>query len=186
MIDFVEVQSKDALKTIHYFIANQKHGIAVCAWDEPVVMVPKAKVVDEALCYKLGYKVLETSHSGGVVVVSKGDFSVVHFGKPDNDFVARFSSHIVDWLNGKGLSATYEGNDILVDGCKICGTSRTRYSKIDYSTFSIGVDTNLDHIKAICTKPMEKVPKGLGEYGITTENVREMFLDFCNRSDTQC
>lgn len=41
-------------------------------------------------------------------------------------------------------------------------------------------DTNLDHIKQICKKPMKKVPKGLSEYGITTAEIEQMFLDFCN------
>ena len=45
----------------------------------------------------------------------------------------------------------------------------------------IGINTNLDHIKAICRKPMKKVPKGLSEYGITTEEVEQWFLDFCEK-----
>lgn len=28
---------------------------------------------------------------------------------------------------------------------------------------------------------LKKVPKGLSEYGITTEEVEQMFLDFCNQ-----
>lgn len=28
---------------------------------------------------------------------------------------------------------------------------------------------------------LNKVPKGLSEYGITTEEVEQMFLDFCNQ-----
>lgn len=34
-------------------------------------------------------------------------------------------------------------------------------------------------IKANCKKPMVKVPKGLSEFGITTEEVEQMFLAFC-------
>lgn len=55
----------------------------------------------------------------------------------------------------------------------------TRYGRIDYTAGFIGINTNLEHIKAICRKPMQKVPKGLSEYGITTEEVEEMFLNFC-------
>lgn len=43
------------------------------------------------------------------------------------------------------------------------------------------MNTNLDHIKAICRKPMKKVPKGLSDYGITTEEVEQMFLEFCKQ-----
>lgn len=38
---------------------------------------------------------------------------------------------------------------------------------------------HLGNIKQICTKPMNKVPKGLSEYRITTEEVEQMFLAFC-------
>lgn len=30
-------------------------------------------------------------------------------------------------------------------------------------------------------KPMNKVPKGLSEWGITTEEVDQMFLEFCEK-----
>ena len=36
------------------------------------------------------------------------------------------------------------------------------------------------NIKAICRKPMKKVPKGLSDYGITSEEIEAMFLDFCH------
>ena len=31
--------------------------------------------------------------------------------------------------------------------------------------------------------PMQKIPKGLSEYGITTEEVEKMFLDFARGDD---
>lgn len=34
-------------------------------------------------------------------------------------------------------------------------------------------------------KPMHKVPKGLSDYGITTEEVEQMFLDFCNNDKSK-
>lgn len=50
-----------------------------------------------------------------------------------------------------------------------------------YTAGFISMNVNLDHIKAICKKPMEKVPKGLSEYGITTEEVEKMFVAFCKQ-----
>lgn len=41
------------------------------------------------------------------------------------------------------------------------------------------MNVDLEDIKKICKKPMKKVPKGLSEYGITTEEVEQMFLEFC-------
>ena len=52
---------------------------------------------------------------------------------------------------------------------------------ICFPIWVISMNVNLDHIKAICKKPMEKVPKGLSEYGITTEEVEKMFVAFCKQ-----
>jgi lipoate-protein ligase A len=85
----------------------------------------------------------------------------------------------VSWLKSKGLNASFVSNDIVVDGYKVCGMCITRYGSIDYTAGFIGINTKLEDIKAICRKPMTKVPKGLSEYGIATEEIEQMFIDFC-------
>ena len=177
-MEIVKAKSKDAVATIQDFIVNQKHGIAYCIHDEKSVFVVSPDSVNEDACAEHGYMVLETMHSGGAVVVSEGDVSVIHFGSLINDWMLKFAQYLIDQYKAKGLNATYEGNDVLIDGYKISGLSFSRYNRIKYSTIHIGINTDLDHVKAICKKPMEKVPKGLSDYGITTEEVVQMFLDF--------
>lgn len=178
MMEIVKAKSKDAVATIHDFIKNQKNGIAYCVHDEKSVFVVSPDSVNEDACAEYGYMVLETMHSGGAVVVSEGDVSVIHFGSIINDWMPKFAQYLIEQYKAKGLNATYEGNDVLIDGYKISGLSESQYNRIKYSTIHIGINTNLDHVKAICKKPMEKVPKGLSEYGITTEEVEQMFLDY--------
>lgn len=174
-----KVQSNEAVSTIQHFITNQEHGIAYCVHDEKSIFMTNPDSIDREVCDKEGYTVLNTQHTGGVVVVSEGDVSVVHFGVIGNEWMHRFADYLIERYKERGLNATYEDNDILIDGYKISGLSATPYGNIQYSTIHIGINTNLDHIKAICRKPMTKVPKGLSDYGITTEEVEKMFLDFC-------
>ena len=178
-MNIIKVNSQDAVATINDFILTKRHGYAYCVHDEKSIFIAKSDEVDRELCAKMGYMVLETMHTGGVVVVSEGDISVVHFGEIGNDWMHRFAKYLVEYYKTKGLDATFDGNDILIDGYKISGLSATPYDNIQYSTIHIGINTNLDDIKAICTKPMVKIPRGLSEYGITTEEIEEMFLDFC-------
>lgn len=178
-MEIIKVKSKDAVATIQDFIVNKKHGMAYCVHDEKSIFIASPNAINEAVCEELGYKVLDTQHTGGAVVVSEGDMSVVHFGEIGNDFMHRFALYLIERYKGKGLDATFDGNDVLIDGYKISGLSATPYGHIQYSTIHIGVNTNLDHIKAICKKPMVKVPKGLSEYGITTDEAERMFLAFC-------
>lgn len=176
-----KAKSIEAVATIQDFILNKKHGIAYCVHDEKSIFCTDLNTINEDACVEYGYTVLDTKHTGGVVVVNKGDMSVVHFGEIGNDWMHRFANYLIERYKEKGLNATYEDNDVLIDGYKISGLSATPYGHIQYSTIHIGINTNLDHIKQICRKPMNKVPKGLSEYGITTEEVEQMFLDFCGQ-----
>lgn len=151
--------------------------------ETPVAFVHRERQVDKDICTAMGYEVYEAYYNGGTILGNKGDIAFAHFGKIENGWMMRFVDYFLNWLKDKGLHAACEHNDILVDGYKVCGLCVTRYGRIDYTAGFIGIHTNLDHIKAICRKPMQKVPKGLMEYGITTEEVEQMFLDFCEYNE---
>lgn len=180
-MEIKKVKSNEAMAIIQDFIENKKCGVAYCIHDEKSVFINSPDTINEDVCIEHGYAILDTKHTGGVVVVSEGDVSIVHFGGIGDGWMHRFADYLIDEYKARGLNATYEDNDVLVDGYKISGLSATPYGHIQYSTIHIGINTNLDHIKAICRKPMKKVPKGLSEYGITTEEVEQMFLEFCEK-----
>jgi hypothetical protein len=161
------------------YIQGGLHRIAYVVVERPVAIVHRAYQVDEAICESLGYEIVESYNNAGTIISNEGDVLIGHFAEPDNGWHDRFIAYFLDWLKAKGLNAEYVSNDILVDGYKVCGMCVTRYGRIDYTGGIIGVNTNLDHIKAICRKPMKKVPKGLADYGITSEDVEQMFLAFC-------
>ena len=178
-MDITKFECQNAVETIQSFIANKKHGFAYCTHNKKSVLIAQADAVDRELCAQLGYNIMETMHTGGVVVVADGDVSVIHFGNIGDRCMLDFAKYLVEQYKARGLNATFDGNDVLIDGYKISGLSATPYGHIQYSTIHIGVNTNLDDIKAICTKPMVKIPKGLNDYGITTEEIEQIFLDFC-------
>ena len=161
------------------YIMGGLHRIAYVVVDSPVAIVHRKTQVDEEVCKALGYDIVESYNNAGTIVSNAGDVLIGHFAEPENGWYDRFIAYFHDWLKAKGLNAVYESNDILVDGHKVCGMCITRYGRIDYTGGIISVNCNLDHIKQICRKPMKKVPKGLSEYGITSEEVEQMFLDFC-------
>lgn len=155
------------------------HRIGYVVIESPVTIVYSKKQVDESVCNELGYEVYEAFNNGGTILANQGDIVIGHMGNNANDWLNEFVEYFVVWLKDKGLNAEYIKNDVLVDGYKICGMCVTRYGLIDYTGGIISMNINLDHIKQICKKPMEKVPKGLSEYGITTEEVEKMFVAFC-------
>lgn len=161
------------------YIQGGLHRIAYVVVDTPVSIVHRAYQVDEDTCKELGYEIVEAYNNAGTIVSNNGDILIGHFAEPENGWYDAFIAYFLGWLKAKGLNAEYVSNDILVDGYKVCGMCITRYGRIDYTGGIISMNVNLDHIKAICKKPIKKVPKGLSEYGITTEEVEQMFLDFC-------
>lgn len=159
-----------------------KYGLHRCGYvviDSPVAIVYDKQQVDESVCNGLGYEVYEAFNNSGTILGNPGNIVIGYMGEPGTEWRDNFVAYFVDWLKGKGLNAEYTKNDVLVDGYKVCGMCVTRYGRIDYTGGIISLNVNLDHIKAICKKPMEKVPKGLSDYGITTEEVEKMFIAFC-------
>lgn len=159
------------------------HKIGYVVIERPVAIVHRASQVDKETCDKLGYEIVESYNNGGTILATTGDMIFSHLAEPENGWLDKFKDYFLDWLKAKGLDAVYEDNDILIDGYKVCGMCITRYGRIDFSSAILTVNVNLDHIKAICRKPMKKVPKGLSEYGITTEEVEAMFLEFCEKEN---
>lgn len=161
------------------YIQDGLHRIAYVVVDSPVAIVHRKYQVDEETCKELGYEIVESYNNAGTIVSNDGDILIGHFAEPDNGWYDKFIAYFLDWLKAKGLNAEYVSNDILVDGFKVCGMCITRYGRIDYTGGIISMNVDLYHIKKICRKPMVKTPRGLSEYGITTEEVEQMFLEFC-------
>ena len=182
-MEIKKVTQTDWIGEATKYIQGGLHRIAYVVVERPVAIVHRAYQVDEAICESLGYEIVESYNNAGTIISNEGDVLIGHFAEPDNGWYDRFIAYFLDWLKAKGLNAIYESNDILVDGNKVCGMCITRYGRIDYTGGIISMNVNLDHIKAICRKPMKKVPKGLSDYGITSEEVEEMFLDFCEADE---
>ena len=174
-----KVTQKEWLPEATSYIKGGLHRIAYVVVDSPVAIVHRESQVDTELCRDLGYDVAESYNNAGTIVSNAGDVLIGHFGHPENGWLERFVNYFLAWLRERGLNAEYVSNDILVDNFKVCGMCVTRYGRIDYTGGIISMNVNLEHIKALCWKPMKKVPRGLQDYGITTEEVEEMFLRFC-------
>lgn len=176
-----EISSQNWVKEVDDYIKSGTHGILWSIQDRPVVLIYRKGQVDESVCDEMGYNIYELFYNGGTIISNGGDVGMAHFGEVNNDWCKRFAEHFTKWLKNKGLNAEITKNDILVDGYKVVAMCVTRYGRIDYTCIHIGINTDIEAIKRICKKPMVKVPKGLSEYGITTEEVKEMFLDFCGQ-----
>ena len=182
-MEVLKIKQADCGNDAKSHIASGEHDIGYIIIENPIAIVHRTTQVDEEVCNELGYGIYESFNNGGTILANPDDIMFSHVSEIGNGWIHRFADCFVEWLKDKGLNAVYEDNDILIDDYKVCGLCITRYGRIDFSSGFIGINTNLDHIKQICRKPMKKVPKGLSEYGITTEEVEQMFLDFCEQDN---
>lgn len=155
------------------------------------VVLVKNTLEEPTICYYDGcefndidkYEKLNTYHNGGCYVAFKNDFVVAHFGieRDTNDFMNLVLLKFVDKLKEKLPEENIEftGNDILINNKKISGGSTS-----DYIGFFIGYNPDVEVIKEVCNKEMEKIPGGLSEYISDFEIERileDIIIDFENR-----
>lgn len=97
----------------------------------------------------------------------------------------RFLAALTEYLRNKGINAVQDNNDILIDDYKVasgCAINLGPDWKRTFSAVQINVNTDLDLIQHICTKPMKKIPKALSDYGITTEEMKSFVLNFFKKN----
>ena len=131
-------------------------------------------------CEANNIECVDIGRRGGAFVVNKGDIGVgfVDVGL-NNSFGLFLYREFEKYLQNKGLNANAIDNDVLVDNYKVFGWASHFYKEHNAifisCHFTMSVDIEL--IKNVCTKPMNKVPRGLSEFCITNEDIMEFILN---------
>lgn len=130
-------------------------------------------------------KIFDIATEGGTIVVSSGDIGfglVAHYQSDKTNKYLKFAKEkYLDFFTKKGLNVSVENNDVLVDSTyKVASYSSHRYGDYVFGVFQLSVNVNLDLIHHICQKEMIKIPKGLSEYGVTTEELLDVLFEIDN------
>lgn len=181
-MEIIELNSNNVVEGITGIIQQQKECVVYGIPDKNYVFCGFNTNFNKQYCNENNIGLLEFPNEGGLIIVNKGDFDIGHFSyKTENKFNYEFSDYLLKFLKNKNINANLEGNDLIIDGLYKCASfSSRRFNKILYSAYHISIGMNLDLIKNICTKEMIKTPKGLEDYGITTNEIEELFLDYIN------
>ena len=115
----------------------------------------------------------------GVIVSQKGDVGIAYVSKNrETTWGVDLLKSLAKYLQEKNISAVFVDNDLLLDGYKVAGVSKTLLNDVAFFALHISINVDLDLIKNICTKEMVKIPKGLNDYGITTEEIKIFIEEF--------
>lgn len=127
-------------------------------------------------CREHNIKCVDIGRRGGTFVVNKGDIGIGIVVKTlDNSKGFEIQDKFIEYLKSKGFNVVLNNNDILIDGYKCFAWSSHYYKEYDalFISMHFTMSVNIDLIKEICTKPMNKVPKGFLDFGITREEILE-------------
>lgn len=161
-------------------IKNQEECFVYGVPDGVYVLPALTSPYNKEYCEKNNINILPIPNEGGALVIGNGDFEIGYFTKNKKTaFNQEFARHLIEILKSKGVDAVFAGNDILIDSkYKCAGCSSKVYGDILYCAFHISINVDLELIKNICTKTMSKIPKGLKDFGITTDEIERIFLRF--------
>ena len=135
--------------------------------------------IDYELCKELGVEVVDIGYKGGTIISSEKDLSMmIVFPKSsrlnDEVLINKFVEIISKYIN----NVTIDGNDILVNGEKVCGTSFTTILNVCAWTASVSFDDYSDYIAKICNKPAKKKPSYIDNTLLSKDTLEKEILEW--------
>lgn len=125
-----------------------------------------------------------THDKGGIIVCFNDDISFGVVSSIDSNVGKRFMLNLQQYLGRRG-KVIITGNDLLYNGKKVASYSILNKDGKYISTFHISVDMNNGLVKAICTKPVWKVPGGLKHFGFTRQELLDKTLEFLELEESK-
>lgn len=158
---------------------NGHEGLVIHICAEPCVWTGQLPTLDEAECKRRGLTVCRGRYLAGSIVNMPGDLSLCLTTWGDSEQAPQWVDKLAAYLDRRGIAITRDENDVLADGKKVISWARATTAEGWQQSVvhcSVGM-MDLELVKAVCKKPMVKVPGSLAEYGITAEELlRELRL----------
>lgn len=169
------------------YIASDETITAWCIYEDTEVNY-SGDDCDLEACKELGIPAYHSRDDGGCIVNFKGTINIADFRKAKEWVFHAFCKDFAEWLKGKGLNAEYDTNDVLIDGYKVAsgfGYNLAPDYQRQYTGLGMFFNSDPDIIRRICKKPMDKEPKGLEQYGITTDDCVEFMEAWFEKYDKE-
>lgn len=175
---------KDFLEKIDEYKTDKKEHLTVIVQKEDEVTYGFDKDCNFEYCNEHNIPYYDRKGAGGTIVHAKGSISIYYVYSHDRfiqflscDFIKDLHMYLVN----KGINAVIDGNDILIDSCKVASCAENNIPP-DFKWCNVGMQIsmtqNLELIRNICKKEMIKTPKALSDYGVTLEEMKVFIVDW--------
>lgn len=165
-------------------LAEGQEGKMIHTADKPCVWVGlDESTYDRRECEKRGLEIGKGAYYAGAIVNAPGDvtFCLVTWGY--TPIASQMYDTFAKDLSSRGLDVVQDNNDIIGNNKKLYSYVSVMQPSgycITFGHFSVG-EPDMEAIKAICTKPMGKVPGSLAEYGISTDEITSFVERIINK-----
>ena len=175
MIEIIDMS--EYLSKMNDYI-SKKEGTIIVTNKETCVLIGDNDCNIE-YCKSNNLPIYET-HRGGTIVNFKGDICVGNYQTYFNNYSEIFLKKYTEWLVLKGINASFQGNDVLIDEKYKVGSYMSIYTEgCLYNALHLSFDMDKSLIENICMKEMEKIPDGISNYGIAYEELINFVKENC-------
>lgn len=176
-----EIQTNEIQRELVSLTMSKTEDAIYCIYDRPVVFRSTTNDVNDYYCEQNNMLIINTGNMGGTIVANTGDIGVAILKKEGWTVGADTLNQLCEKLKDRTPNLRVDGNDLIgEENFKL--TSYASFNvgnRVIYTIIAISINPNIEDIVNICSKPMNKIPKGLSDYGIA----REEIVDFINTID---
>lgn len=171
--EVIETTPLKAIADIFATAALKKNALLMAETPSTMVWLGDNSPYNETFCKNNNIPVLPIQTKGGTIVHTKGDLSIGICMTKKDGFNTKFMLDGLADIFSKYTSKKIEvnGNDILIDGYKVVGSSSYRLGDIYVFVALASMSEKSQLIKEICSKVSDKTP-GYIDF-MTTEQLRE-------------
>ena len=157
--------------------ANRKQNdVFYVVHTTPTIFVSNSEEYNKQFALDNNLNICHTYNMGGTIVTNSGDIDIAIYHKNGWDIGQKVLEIIRQYLTQYIDNIAICDNDLLVDNkYKIASYASINCGDdVIYSAIHISLQPDLDLINNICTKPMHKIPRGLGAYGLNINNLLQI------------
>ena len=147
-------------------ISQNQNSLFIVIPSSTFVWVGNNSDYNETYCQENNIPVLFEPYNGGAICVSKDDLQIaITMNNMPTKLVDVLLNNVYSWIK-LSINNYIEtvGNDILVDGKKVVGFGYSTLGQMGLVTIQVSFSVDIDFIKNIYTKEMNKKPAGLNEF----------------------
>lgn len=164
--------------TIGDAIRNKQECVLYSLIPANIVYAGKG-TIDYDYCRSHNYIVYPSVDFGKGLVATKGDIVIVAITKDGWTEHLKIANVVIQYLKQRGINVSLKSNDIMIDDkYKVASYSSINIGdNVIYTGFQVTFNPNVEDIEAICKRPLTKIPKGLKDYGIVSQDLLNRILE---------